>query len=146
MGVNISRSLAECLELRHFGAEEPVSSRDEIVPEILKRYEKLDLRLPVVTVHECMECRVIARSRRPRSGCLLQFRNSECILRSGAVPAYRPRPGSTCQAAADASKARVKVAQHVNTCRNEEIILTNGTEAIELMARRGASRIPSCPT
>ncbi|MET4312584.1 hypothetical protein ABIC01_005595 [Bradyrhizobium sp. RT4b] len=32
---------------------------------MLKRYEKLDLRLPVVTVRECMECRVIARPAAP---------------------------------------------------------------------------------
>ncbi|MGY4601145.1 hypothetical protein ACVWXL_008891 [Bradyrhizobium sp. GM22.5] len=41
--------------LRRFEAEETVSTRDEIGPEILKTYEKLGIRLPTVTMHECME-------------------------------------------------------------------------------------------
>ncbi|MGY3371700.1 hypothetical protein ACVWZL_008825 [Bradyrhizobium sp. GM2.4] len=47
--------LAGYLKLRHFEAEETVSTRDEIGPEILKTYEKLGIRLPTVTMHECME-------------------------------------------------------------------------------------------
>lgn len=47
--------LAGYLTLRHFEAEETVSTRDQIGPEILKTYEKLGIRLPTVTMHECME-------------------------------------------------------------------------------------------
>lgn len=57
--------LAGYLKLRHFETEETVSTRDEIGPEILKTYEKLGIRLPMVTMHECMEPRVIARSPPP---------------------------------------------------------------------------------
>lgn len=124
-------------------AEETVSSRDEIGPEILKTYEKLGIRLPVVTVHECMERRVIARSRRARSRRLLQFRKSACILRSGTVPAMSRRPTSRLHYSPSGdgdNEARAKVAQHVSAWRTEEIILTNATEAIELAARRGAGR------
>ncbi|MCK1298026.1 MULTISPECIES: hypothetical protein [unclassified Bradyrhizobium] len=49
--------LAGYLKLRHFEAEETIFTRDEIGPEILKTYEKLGIRLPTVTMHECMELR-----------------------------------------------------------------------------------------
>lgn len=57
--------LAGYLKLRHFETEETVSTRDEIGPEILKTYEKLGIRLPMVTMHKCMEPRVIAGSPPP---------------------------------------------------------------------------------
>ncbi|UPK10740.1 hypothetical protein IVA93_31820 [Bradyrhizobium sp. 155] len=43
--------LAGYLKLRHFEAEETVSTRDEIDPEILKTYEKLGICLPTFPMH-----------------------------------------------------------------------------------------------
>lgn len=61
------------------------------------------------TMHECMEPRVIADPRRPRSRRLLQFRKSACILRSGTVPAMSRMPTSRLHyspAATETTKAR----------------------------------------
>lgn len=49
-----SKGSAGYLKRRHFEAEETVSMRDEIGPEILKTCEKLGIRLAVVTMHACM--------------------------------------------------------------------------------------------
>lgn len=142
-GASYQDRLAGYLKLRHGRSRRDglLARRDR--SEILKTYEKLGIRLPVVTVHECMERRVIARSRRARSRRLLQFRKSACILRSGTVPAVSRKPTSRLHYSPSGdgdNEARAKVAQHVSAGLTEEIILTHATEAIELAARRGAGR------